>query len=27
VIPEVQTKAIATLGNAISPYLREETRS
>jgi colanic acid/amylovoran biosynthesis protein len=27
VIPEVQTKAIATLGDAISPYLREQTRS
>jgi colanic acid/amylovoran biosynthesis protein len=27
VIPEVQTKAIATLGDAISPYLREHTRS
>jgi colanic acid/amylovoran biosynthesis protein len=27
VIPEVQTKAIATLGDAISPYLREQTQS
>jgi colanic acid/amylovoran biosynthesis protein len=26
VIPEVQTKAIATLGDAISPYLRQQTR-
>ena len=27
VIPEVQTKAIATLGDAISPYLRQQTQS
>jgi colanic acid/amylovoran biosynthesis protein WcaK/AmsJ len=27
VIPEVQTKAIATLGDAISPYLRKQTQS
>jgi colanic acid/amylovoran biosynthesis protein len=27
VIPEVQTKAIATLGDAISPYLREQSQS
>jgi colanic acid/amylovoran biosynthesis protein WcaK/AmsJ len=27
VIPEVQTKAVATLGDAISPYLRGQTQS